>query len=139
MITEMPLSMSSVFLAFSQADLVEGGELALVGVGVVFSALILIWVMLVIIQKSAPHDDTQQAPPATAAAAESQPSAAPETDRGDEEIDSETLALIMASVMAVTRSPVRIRHIQRVTYPPTQAWAEHGRALIHTSHRIRKN
>jgi Na+-transporting methylmalonyl-CoA/oxaloacetate decarboxylase gamma subunit len=124
-------------------DVMDGAQLAIVGMGIVFFSLILIWMLLAVLQKYQQVRQTTM-PAATPAPATPAPAAAPvaapvpAAPQVDDDIDAETLAVIMASVMAVVRAPARISRVRFISQPASAAWAEHGRTLIHTSHRPRK-
>ena len=133
----MPISTGPmVHLARSSgpATLTEASELLLVGVSVVFASLVLIWILLNVLRRLVPSDPVP-APVAMPAAA---PAAAPVAG-ADGAPAPLTVALITAAVAAVVGRPFRIGAIRPVADEQIgSAWAEHGRAAHHASHRLRK-
>ena len=124
--------LTNLTLALTTEQITGGLVLMVVGMGVVFSALILIlWAikgMNSALSKPAPA-------PAPAPAAAPAAAPAPAKPASDEE-DPEILAVIAAAVAAVVRKPHRIRRVDSLTNAPTGSnWARHGRRAIMTSHR----
>ncbi len=111
----------------------EGVELMFAGMAIVFTALITIWTMVVVLGKLLIRN-TPAAVVATPVAAPKPVAASPAPDS----IDPEVLAVISATVAAVVGRSGRIRRINFISQVPSSAWAEHGRASIHHSHRLRK-
>lgn len=139
----MPLASLQLLSKFTGAAVTEGLVLMVVGMGVVFTALVILWGMLGILGRLNRLEDRVNAlakakkatrqperPPAAPAPA---PAASPREDK----IDAETYAILTAAVMAVVRQPVRIQRV-RFVKQDDDAWAVHGRQAIQASHRIRK-
>jgi len=59
-----------------------------------------------------------------------------ETHKVDEEINDEIVAVLSAAVATALRKPVRIRKIRFLSGGPAQAWAVTGRLNIMASHAI---
>jgi len=59
-----------------------------------------------------------------------------ETHKVDEEINDEIVAVLSAAVSTTLRRPVRIRKIRFLTGEPAEAWAVTGRLNIMASHAI---
>ena len=126
----------------------QGLELSAVGIGVVFTALISIWVLLLLLKLFRRETPTAKPAKTPAASPATKDDVDPETlavmaassfaANAYRQVDSETMAVITAAVTAVVRRPFRLRRVSFVSTPPSPAWAEHGRREIHTSHRLRK-
>jgi sodium pump decarboxylase gamma subunit len=127
-------------LARSQgaASLGEAAELMLVGMSIVFGSLIIIWIMLEVISRLIPSTP----PPAAAVptpAPTAAPAAAPEPAADPDAIDPRTLVILTAAITAAVQRPFRITRIQTVADAgASSVWAEHGRAKLVSSHRLRK-
>ncbi len=135
----------SLLATTGSEGIMDGLGLTIVGMGVVFLALIAIWGMLILIgeafgkeavgggKQDGPAARTASPPAAAApAAVVSEPAPANGT------IPPEILAAITAAVAVAVQQPFRIR---RVRFSPTDnqsAWASQGRQAIHASHRLRK-
>ena len=127
------------------ADLSTGFMLMIVGMAIVFVALILILMLLVAMgnllkesQAAKPPVQTGTVAPQQEQAAPAPPAAAPYADDYDEDIHPEILAVITAAVVAAVRGPFRIQRVRMVSRGASPFWAERGRTAIHTSHRLRK-
>jgi len=147
------------FITLAQAGRGEriGEALAImvVGMGVVFVALVLVGVLLAALRKVA-----EPAPPpakprrSPAPTIRTPPPAQVVEDRIDERtlaviaaaaaaaavqqrIDGRTLAILAAAATAAVGGPARIRRVQvlrRTEQAGRSGWAEQGRVAIHTSH-----
>ena len=113
----------------------EGFELMIVGMGVVFTALILIMILMIIIravEKNVNQPKVVSAPqpaPAAPVSNQVQPDASG--------MNPQIAVVLTAAVAAVVKRPFRIRQVAQITRN-TNAWAEHGRSVHHRSHRVRK-
>ena len=107
----------------------QGIELSIVGVVVVFGALIAIMIMLGALQKIGMA--TTAPPPAPVAA----PVVAPGRPA---DLSPELVAVITAAAIAAVGQPIRVRRIRFAGTATNPTWAETGRRDIHTSHRLRK-
>jgi len=126
-ILQHPISASSPLLA--QHALLDGAILAVVGVALVFTALILIWAAIELI--------TRLRVPVPARAAVPEP--APAGSRvAPEPLDGRTLAVLGAAVVAAVGPGARIRRVERIERNPASIWAAHGRVLVQSSHRFRR-
>ncbi|QDU35387.1 oxaloacetate decarboxylase subunit gamma [Poriferisphaera corsica] len=116
-------------LALTSEQLTGGIVLMIVGMGVVFSALILLlWAIKLM------HAMLNKPAPAPAVAAASVPVASAKA--ASDEIEPETLVVIAAAVAAIVRKPHRIRRVDSLTAQQAGSnWARHGRRAIMTSHR----
>jgi sodium pump decarboxylase gamma subunit len=126
-------------LLLAQAELTQSQRLnealilMLVGMGVVFLALILLWAVIAIIDRLSDRSAAQaqaegEAEPAPAPA----PAAAPEPTPG-EAVDPELLAVLTAAATAVLHRHVRISRVHFVRRHD-EAWAREGRRDVMTSH-----
>ncbi len=120
-------------------DLNRGLQIMATGMAVVFSALILIWVLLQVVNRAgAEKKETPVEKPKPQDKAKSVPTPpkAPDIQEG---IEPETLAVITATVAAVVgRRPFRLKQVRMTSQTPSNRWAEYGRIQIHQSHRLRK-
>lgn len=119
----------------TELELMDGISLMVVGMGVVFFALITLWALLGLLgfrraEAPKPAVAPQPAAPAPAPAA----SAAPASQ---DEITPEIYAMITAAVVAVAGRRARIQRV-RFVRQADESWAIHGRQAIQASHRIRK-
>lgn len=92
------------------------------------------------VQASAPAVAAPVAPPPVPAAA--QPSTAPAAAASapaaaqDDEPSPVILAVITAAIAAMLRDrPFRIRRVRYAPVPVSSSWVDHGRSMIHASHR----
>ncbi len=123
-----------------------GITLALMGLLVVFAALLLVGLFIGLLPKAmgmlekvAPEKATAAAAAATAAAAAAttappKPQAAPAA-AADEPVPDEVLAVIAAVVAHTVRKPHRIVRTRDLT-PDDKSWSMEGRLKQHASHRI---
>ncbi len=123
------LAMSPSPPPLAQHAMLDGVVLAVVGVALVFAALILIWVAIELITR------TMVGPPEPAAVAESAPDSA---DVAPDGLDGRTLAILSAAAIAAAGPRARIRHIQRLEHDSTSIWTAHGRIAVQSSHRFRR-
>jgi Na+-transporting methylmalonyl-CoA/oxaloacetate decarboxylase gamma subunit len=106
----------------------QGFVLALVGMGVVFLALVLLGVLMALLSRPLPSLGRRPR----------QPQAVDGEVKGDLEAEVRTLVVITAAVAAVMGPWARVRRIQMVQPALPSAWAAHGRAAVQASHRLRK-
>lgn len=142
------------FTLLAQADveafMQQGIPLTVVGVAVVFLALIAILVMLGALQNLGFTDEKPLAPPAKpspkavpqavaapAPASSSVPAVAPAVPVEEGDFSPELIAVLTAAAIAAVGQPVRIRQVRFVTRG-VSPWAHSGRRSIHSSHKLRK-
>lgn len=101
--------------------------LAVVGMGVVFSALVTIGVCIYLLGLI--FADRPKAEPEEVAA----PLAVSGTD-----VDSRTIAILTAAAYAAVGQPVSVQRITFINRNTISAWAERGRVSIHGSHNVRR-
>lgn len=141
----------------NQGGLPEGLVMMLVGMLVVFTALILVAVVLWVMGRI---DRTERPVPATTAssapASAARPTPATYATPADQKlapwranmtkatekvhdsgVDPHTLAVITAAAVAALGSRVRVRRV-RFLRAGGGPWAEHGRASIHSSHHLQR-
>jgi sodium pump decarboxylase gamma subunit len=119
--------------ATSNGDIGQGVMLMFMGMGLVFIALAILMVILMIMRATIGSEAAASAPaPAPAAATAPPPPAA------DSGIDPKILAVLTAAAIAVVRAPIRLKSVTFIRHDGGKDWASHGRAAIHTSHRLRK-
>lgn len=121
--------MFALFFSMGE-DLMGSLALAVVGMTVVFSGLLLInWFIALLGKlmnaKAAPEEVVLAAAPAQAT-----PTPA--------ESDAKTVAVITAAAFAAVGRPVRVQRITFINHNTISAWAERGRVSIHGSHNIRR-
>ncbi len=106
----------------------EMGTLTLVGVGIVFSVLALIALVVTLFKRLDDHWQKQEAE-AEIKALEKDPN-----------IDTTTLLLISAAVATVVGGRFRVRKIHRLLSPKTKRtpWSSRGRLVLQGSHTIRR-
>lgn len=116
----------------TELELMDGITLMVVGMGVVFFALLTLWALLGVIG----FRKAEQPKPALAS-----PTAAPAApvavSPADDTITPEVYAIITAAVIAVAGRRARIQRV-RFVRQADESWAIHGRQAIQASHRIRK-
>jgi Na+-transporting methylmalonyl-CoA/oxaloacetate decarboxylase gamma subunit len=115
----------------------EALELAVVGMGVVFTVLAVIGGLLVLLGKvfAAPGEEAVETPPAPP-----RPAAAPaHTTAPPGHVDPQTLAVLTAAAYAAVGRPVRIRRVTFINENTVSAWKEVGRATIQASHNIKRS
>ncbi|MBX3728090.1 MAG: OadG family protein [Candidatus Sumerlaeia bacterium] len=127
-------------LATFEADADEGLLLMMLGMGVVFGALILLWGVLELLRRTVGRPEPSTAPkPVAVAPAAALPATPPMAAAGDEtELDALTLAILTAAAIAVVGAPVRLTSVSLVPKGEGEAWATRGRIAIHTSHKLRR-
>lgn len=116
----------------------EGLSLMIVGMAVVFIALVLVGQALVLIRRFGEQaaDQAEKTPAAsTARPKAATPTRAPASTGG---IDPRTLAVLTAAAAAVVGGAVRIRRVQFLRGIRSESWASSGRAMIHNSHNIQQ-
>jgi Na+-transporting methylmalonyl-CoA/oxaloacetate decarboxylase gamma subunit len=111
----------------------QGVELMIVGMGVVFAALMLIGLTMVLLRVVA-SDKPAAAKPAAATAATAAATAAAEPP-----ITPELIAVLTAAATVAVGQPARVSRVRFVSYTPGAAWTEHGRRSIHSSYPVRKS
>ena len=113
-------------------QIMGGLVLMFVGMGVVYSALILLlWAIKGLHAVLTPKPAA--APEATKAAPHASPA---KSQAASDEIEPEVLAAIAAAVATVVRKPHVIRRVDVLTGQQSGSnWARHGRRAIMTSHR----
>lgn len=102
--------------------------LALVGVAVVFGALLLTLVVVSTVSYALRER------PAPAGLAKSSESPAP---AADEAIDERTRVLVAAAVYAAVGPQARVVRVRRLQREISSVWTQHGRVLVQSSHRAR--
>lgn len=123
----------------------EALELAVVGMGVVFTVLAVIGGLLVLLGKvfAEPVKDAAEAPapsPRPAGAAPAHTTAPPaHTTAPPGHVDPQTLAVLTAAAYAAVGRPVRIRRVTFINQNTVSAWKEVGRATIQASHNIKRS
>ncbi len=112
----------------------EALALAVVGMAVVFLALLIVGGMIMLTtklldrgDKSAVADFPPKVAPGPVAAGLSSP------------MDGRTLALLTAAACAAVGRPVRVRHITFLNKNTISAWSEAGRISIQSSHNLRRS
>jgi sodium pump decarboxylase gamma subunit len=130
---------SYLLMAVSSEALTDGLLMMIVGMTVVFTALILIMIMLKAMHLLPSGEKPALTPARVAAptpkAAPSAPAAEPVDASG---IAPEIVAVISAAVIAVAGTGARVRGIRLVRQPGRSPWVELGRSLHHLSHRIQR-
>lgn len=107
------------------ADAGLGVALMIVGMGVVFAALIAIWFTVALIRKFG-EDRPGKTP-----AVESAPSpATPEVD------NAHLVAVLSAAAVAAVGRPVRVRQVVLLGRSGNEAWSSDGRVTIMGAHRL---
>lgn len=117
--------------ATTNGDISQGVMLMFMGMGLVFIALAILMVILMIMRATIGSEAPAPAPAPTAATAPPPPVA-------DSGIDPKILAVLTAAAIAVVRAPIRLKSVTFIRHDGGKDWASHGRAAIHTSHRLRK-
>jgi hypothetical protein len=115
--------------------LIEAIELALVGLSIVFVALLAIMGMLTLLRLVPPDPtvEVQLSPkpkPAAAAVGLQEPA------EDDDEISPQVLTVISAAVCAALGPGARVRRVRIASPQQHEPWAEIGRKEIHSSHRL---
>jgi len=109
--------------------LADGVVLAVVGIGLVFAALVLIWLAVALLTRFAAARSASPEAAAPAAVA----------DVPSDEVDGRVLAILTAAAIAALGPGARIRQVCRVRRDGASAWAEHGRVVVQSSHNNRKH
>ncbi|MBI1292798.1 hypothetical protein GC173_16405 [bacterium] len=109
-------------------------QLSVVGMLVVFSALALIQIMLVLLERATRQAPAPEPVVASVVASPAPPPAAPITDG----IAPEIIAVISAAVVAAVGTGARITRIRLAGKEAESMWSDLGRRDQHTSHRLRK-
>lgn len=114
--------------------LADGLVLMVVGMAVVFMALILVGSSLVVIRKMAEEKPVK---PKIPFAPKSTPAPAAQPAFGaspDGELDGRLIAILTAAAAAVAGGPVRLRRVQFLKGRADGSWSAAGRSHIHSSH-----
>ncbi|NBC17342.1 MAG: hypothetical protein GVY18_08530 [Bacteroidetes bacterium] len=116
----------------------EALELAVVGMGVVFTVLAVIGGLLVLLGKvfAEPVEEAAEAPAPSPRPAEAAPA---HTTAPPGHVDPQTLAVLTAAAYAAVGRPVRIRRVTFINQNTVSAWKEVGRATIQASHNIKRS
>lgn len=110
----------------------EAFELMAVGMGVVFTTLVAVFLMLLVLGRL--KDAPAPAPKGRA----QRPASAPDAAGG--EIGPELIAVLIAAATAFTGRRVQVRSVRQVQLSkPARSWSESGRIRHHQSHRPRRN
>jgi len=123
------VKISGIFCAFNSGNFnSEMGLLSLVGVGIVFSVLSIIALVVALFKRLDDHWQAEEEK-ASAAALEKDPT-----------IDTTTLLLISAAAATVVGGRFRVRKIRRLLSPRTKRtpWSNRGRLVLQGSHTIRR-
>ncbi|MGD8453468.1 MAG: OadG family transporter subunit [Phycisphaerae bacterium] len=115
----------------ADGNLFDGVMLSIVGVAVVFLALVLVWGGLELLRGI-----LSQRRAATVVAAAPAPADPPVAEDGP--VDGRTLAILTAAAVAALGPGVRIRRVRSVVRHPSSSWTGHGRIAVQSSHRFRK-
>lgn len=119
------------------ADISEGLQLMVVGMGIVFGALILIMIMMLVMNKVVGKSASEPVkPPAARPSPASRAAASRTLATTNGGIPTEVLAVITAAVAVAVGKPFRIHSVR--TTARQAPWAVQGRAAIHRSHRVRR-
>ena len=124
--------LNSYFTLAEASWVTEGITLMVVGMGVVFSSLVLLLIVIKTLNTGLAEKPKAVVASTTPAPAPASEPAAKTTDG----IEPEVLAVISAAVAAVVGGSHRIRRVDVLTGQHTGSnWARHGRRAIMTSHR----
>lgn len=105
--------------------------LAIVGMTVVFAALVLIGAFIFMLGKLLAERPKKPIVQPDAASAHSMPL--------EGELDARTVAIITAAAVAAVGGPVRVQRITFINRNTISAWAERGRVSIHASHNVKRS
>ena len=109
------------------SDLDTGIALTIVGMGVVFTVLCMIMVMLFSLQKAfAQKPKPEPVEKGTETSKTTQP---------DNETSPELMAVIAAAVAVAVKRPHTIRRVNLISNEVSHSWKGHGREKLHSSHR----
>ncbi len=114
----------SILTLAQTTDISRGLVFMVVGMTVVFGALILVGLSLVLIRKL-----SELLAPASAAAPEPAPAAAAEPVE-----DPNLIVVLSAAAAAACGTPVRVRRVRFLYADRRGNWAERGRVDVQTSH-----
>lgn len=114
--------------------------LMLVGMAVVFTALVLLYGMVTLINRLGDRLGQRAVAEATrtprvAAKGQAAPAAKPAPDQSDA-ITPQLLAVLTAAATAAMHKPVQVTRVKFVHQNKGQLWAQMGRRSIMTSHRL---
>lgn len=124
------------FLAAVEGSLSDGLALMVVGMIVVFGALIVLLAIIAAMNHVMP--DTPPAPATPQPAPAARPMAAappPITKIDDGRIDNKLLAILTAAAATAVGQAVRVQGVQRLGTARQRAWSRSGRRHIMQSHR----
>lgn len=118
----------------------EGIELTLIGMLVVFIALLAILGLLLILKKSCSSDRSNQMASSVANKADVGKNGGAGSDApiGSDAIDPAVMAVIIGAVAVAVGQPVRVRSVKIIRNETGSAWSGRGRTSIQSSHRMRK-
>ena len=124
----------------AQADLTQGAILMVVGMVVVFVALVVLMGLIEVIHRFTREKQSAAIPAPAAPAA---PAGKPETTHDIATMapasgtghDPHMIAVLTAAATAALRRPVAVRSARLVSPQPDSAWARQGRRSIMVSHR----
>lgn len=117
--------------------LADGLALAVVGLFIVFAALIIMGVALVILNQWGAQAAESPTDPSTESAHRPTPAATPASHPRAEGIDGRTLAILTAAAYTVAGRPVRVHRVHHAR-EGSDAWARQGRREIQSSHNLAK-
>lgn len=136
--TPLSASLYNLFL-FVQAtpttaasDDVDALALTIVGMTVVFTALVMTGSLIALIGRLF-QQKVQDVEPDTKSVETLTP-----VGSGDGQVDGHTLALLTAAAYAAVGRPVEIRRITFINQNTVSAWREMGRISIHGSHNLKR-
>ncbi|MCC7145171.1 MAG: OadG family protein [Phycisphaeraceae bacterium] len=112
----------------------EGVGLMVVGMGVVFAALMIIGMVLGLLGRILRGQPGMAAAESMASSAGAGAAEGPGAGR----MDPKLVAVLAAAAAVVAGRPVRIQRITYLNQNTISGWAEMGRIAIHTSHNIRR-
>ncbi|MCC5876444.1 MAG: OadG family protein [Candidatus Sumerlaeia bacterium] len=113
----------------------DGIQLTIVGMLVVFIALLAILGLLTALKKiCSPNRSADMTPAAESKSGQGSPAVTSPV----EGIDPQIMAAIIASVAVAVGQPARIRSVRLIRNEPGSAWSGRGRTSIQSSHRMRK-
>jgi Na+-transporting methylmalonyl-CoA/oxaloacetate decarboxylase gamma subunit len=121
----------------------EGLELTVVGLFIVFFALVVIGALLVILNRPSEEElDQERAERKRQRKAAAAPAPAPVAGQSvkGKAVDPRTVAILTAAAYAALGKPVRVRQVQRIGHVRRggEAWARQGRREIQSSHNLAK-
>jgi len=117
---------SSNFMYLAQAtDLNTGLVLTVVGMGIVFTVLVLIMIMLFSLQAIFNKQKKTSDPEPADSAAVTQ----------EDDTTPEVMAVIAAAVAVAVGRPHKIRRVNLITQEVRTEWKGRGREKLHSSHR----